>query len=92
FKYGVSSTIDQVMAGAKTRYYPVEMSQVLKIVREQPGRYAIIGVPCFIKAVRLLMIEDEIFHERIKFCIGLICGHLKSTQFAKQTSQQIECF
>ncbi|MFM6200297.1 MAG: hypothetical protein ACKPE1_14355, partial [Dolichospermum sp.] len=23
------------------------------------------------------MIEDEIFHERIKFCIGLICGHLK---------------
>jgi coenzyme F420-reducing hydrogenase beta subunit len=89
FKYGVSSTIDQVMAGAKTRYYPVEMSQVLKIVREQPGRYAIIGVPCFIKAVRLLMIEDEIFHERIKFCIGLICGHLKSTQFAEMFAWQL---
>jgi coenzyme F420-reducing hydrogenase beta subunit len=89
FKYGVSSTINQVMAGAKTRYYPVEMSEVLKIVREQPGRYAIIGVPCFIKAVRLLMLEDEIFYERIKFCIGLICGHLKSTQFAEMFAWQL---
>ena len=89
FKYGVSSTIDQVMAGAKTRYYPVEMSEVLEIVREQPGRYAIIGIPCFIKAVRLLMLQDEIFHERIKFCIGLICGHLKSKQFAEMFAWQL---
>lgn len=89
FKYGVSSTIDQVIAGAKTRYYPVEMSEVLEIVREQPGRYAIIGIPCFIKAVRLLMLQDKIFHERIKFCIGLICGHLKSTQFAEMFAWQL---
>jgi coenzyme F420 hydrogenase subunit beta len=88
FRYSVSSTKEQIISGAKTRYYPVEMSEVLTTIKNQPGRYAIIGVPCFIKAVRLLMNQDPIFNERIKFCIGLICGHLKSTQFAEMFAWQ----
>lgn len=88
FKYSISSTKEQVALGAKTRYYPVEMSEVIKMVQETTGRYAIIGIPCFIKAVRLLMNQDEILRERIKFCIGLICGHLKSTQFAEMFAWQ----
>ena len=89
FKYSVSSTKEQVFLGSKTRYYPVEMSGVLKTIQDCPGRYAIIGVPCFIKAVRLLMNQDEILNERIKFCVGLICGHLKSTQFAEMFAWQL---
>ncbi|MDB9318087.1 MULTISPECIES: Coenzyme F420 hydrogenase/dehydrogenase, beta subunit C-terminal domain [Cyanophyceae] len=89
FKYSISSTKEEAISGAKTRYYPVEMSEVLKIIQKQSGRYAIIGVPCFIKAVRLLMNQDEILRERIRFCIGLICGHLKSTQFAEMFAWQL---
>ena len=72
FQYDISRSIDEIKTGSKTRYYPVELSKVLKIVREVPGRYAIIGIPSFIMAVRLLAEKDGIIKDRIKFTVGLI--------------------
>jgi coenzyme F420-reducing hydrogenase beta subunit len=88
FEYQVSTTIEQVQRGAKSRYYPIELSQVMQLVRERPGRYVIVGIPCFIKAVRLLMQQDSLLAERIVFCVGLICGHLKSIHFAEMFAWQ----
>ncbi|WP_432354372.1 Coenzyme F420 hydrogenase/dehydrogenase, beta subunit C-terminal domain [Sporosarcina sp. A2] len=89
FKFGVSDNIEDIQKSAKSRYYPVEMSEVLKIVKEQPGNYAIIGLPCFIKSIRLLSEKEPIFKERIKFCVGLVCGHLKSSYFAEMMAMQV---
>jgi coenzyme F420 hydrogenase subunit beta len=89
FEYGISHRLEDIQAGAKSRYYPVEMSQVLQQIRETPGRYAIVGVPCFIKAVRLLMVQDSVLKSRIHFCIGLVCGHLKSKHFASMFAWQV---
>jgi coenzyme F420 hydrogenase subunit beta len=88
FSYQLSTTIEQVNNGAKSRYYPVEMSEVLQLIRQRPGHYVIVGIPCFIKAVRLLMRQDEVLAERIKFCVALICGHLKSMRFAEMFAWQ----
>jgi coenzyme F420-reducing hydrogenase beta subunit len=81
FAYAISRQIDEVMQGAKSRYYPIEFSKVMQQVRETDGRYAFVGVPCFVKAVRLLMEQDSLLQSRIKYCIALFCGHLKSTAF-----------
>lgn len=89
FKYQVSGTLDEVRQGGKSRYYPIELSQVLKTVRDQPGRYAVVGVPCFIKSVRLLQAQDPILAERIKYCVGLVCGHLKSAHYAESLAWQM---
>lgn len=89
FQYEISRSIDEIKAGAKTKYYPVEFSKVLKDVREKPGRYAIIGIPSFIMAVRLLAEKDEVIKERIKFTVGLICGHQKSSKFAEAMAWQV---
>lgn len=59
------------------------MSRVLQFVRENEGKYALIGVPCYIKGVRLLADQDKLIKDRIKFFIGLVCGHLISDMFAK---------
>lgn len=88
FHYQLSTTVEQVSAGAKSRYYPIEMSEVMQLVRERPGRYAIVGIPCFIKAVRLLMKQDPLLAERLQFCVGLVCGHLKSMRFAEMFAWQ----
>lgn len=82
FSYAVSSTPAEVREGAKSRYYPVEMSEVLKIVAQKPGRYILVALPCFVKAVRRLMGVNQIFKDRIVYCVGLVCGHLKSKAFA----------
>lgn len=89
FKYDISRTIDEIAEGAKTRYYPVELSEVLELVKDNPGRYAIIGIPSFIYAVRLLQEYDPIFKERIVYTIGLLCGHQKSTKFAEYMGWQV---
>lgn len=83
YTYQVSHTIDELKSGAKSKYYPVEMSEALAYVREHEGRYLFIGIPCFVKAVRLLCREDETLNKRIRYCVGLVCGHLKSDFFAK---------
>lgn len=83
YTYQISHTVDELKTGAKSKYYPVEMSQVLAYVREHEGRYLFIGIPCFVKAVRLLCREDETLNRRIRYCVGLVCGHLKSDYFAK---------
>ena len=88
FRYAVSRSADEVLAGAKSRYYPVEMSEVLREVRQTPGRYAFVGLPCFVKAVRLLCGADPVVAERVRYCIGLVCGHLKSTRFADMFAWQ----
>lgn len=89
FKYDISRTVDEIQAGAKTKYYPVEFSQVINKIKETPGRYAIIGIPSFIMSIRLLAQYDPIINERIKYTIGLICGHQKSAKFADSLAWQV---
>lgn len=81
FKYGISRSLEEIQAGSKTRYHVVEMSAVLAEVRECPGRYFFIGLPCFCKAVRRLQRVDEVLNERIHFVGSLVCGHLKSVNW-----------
>lgn len=89
FQYDISRSIDEIKAGSKTKYYPVEFSRVLKIVKEVPGRYAIVGIPSFIMAIRLLAEKDDIINDRIKYTVGLICGHQKSSKFAEAIAWQV---
>ena len=89
FKYDISNSIEEIKSGSKTKYYPVEFSEVLKKVKEQPGRYAIVGIPSFIMAIRLLSEKDEIIKERIKYTIGLVSGHQKSSKFAESLAWQV---
>ncbi|WP_245428447.1 Coenzyme F420 hydrogenase/dehydrogenase, beta subunit C-terminal domain [Kumtagia ephedrae] len=89
FRYTISRTEADVRAGAKSRYYPIELSAMLETIRSTPGRYAVVGIPCFIKAVNLLRLEDDIFRERIAFTLGLFCGHMKSARFVESFALQM---
>ncbi|MDQ3286801.1 MAG: Coenzyme F420 hydrogenase/dehydrogenase, beta subunit C-terminal domain [Pseudomonadota bacterium] len=89
FRYRVSRSVDEVRAGAQSRYYPVDMAEVLKTISDHPGRYAVVGIPCFIKAVQLLRRESQVFRERIRYTLGLFCGHMKSARFVESLTQQM---
>lgn len=89
FRYRIARTEAEIREGAKSRYYPVEASEILRTIRETPGRYAVVGVPCFIKAIQLLRREDPILRERIAYTLGLFCGHMKSARFAESFAMQM---
>ena len=89
FRYRIARTEQEISEGAKSRYYPVEMSEILAEIYATPGRYAVVGVPCFIKALQLLRRQDEIVRERVAFTLGLFCGHMKSARFAESLAWQM---
>ncbi|WP_168940997.1 Coenzyme F420 hydrogenase/dehydrogenase, beta subunit C-terminal domain [Parazoarcus communis] len=89
FAYRIVRSVDDLRSGAKSRYYPVTLTEVVAQIRAQPGRYAFSGVPCFIKAIRLLAREDKQFGASVGYCIGLVCGHLKSRGFAEFLAWQM---
>ncbi len=89
FRYRVARCVEDVRAGAKSRYYPIEMSAVIDEIRATPGVYAVVGVPCFIKAVQLLRRRDPVLRERIAFTLGLFCGHMKSARFVESLAWQM---
>lgn len=88
FKYKISNSKDDIKAGAKSRYYPADLSEVLKTVKKSGGRYAITGIPSFITELRLLAEYDPAFKEHIKYTIGLICGHQKTMKYAEALAWQ----
>ena len=79
----------ELRAGARSRYYPVELSGVLAEIRAVPGRYAVVGVPCFVKAIHLLRAADPLLAERIAFTLGLFCGHMKSARMIESFAWQM---
>jgi coenzyme F420-reducing hydrogenase beta subunit len=89
FRYRISRAPEELRAGSRSRYYPVELSGVLGEIRTRPGRYAVIGVPCFIKAVHLLRASDPLIAERVAFTLGLFCGHMKSARMIESFAWQM---
>lgn len=83
YQYDISYNVKELKMGAKSKYYPIELSQIIKEIKKSDKTYAVIGIPCFIKSLRLLANNDPIIKKRIKFHIGLVCGHLKSSFFAE---------
>jgi coenzyme F420 hydrogenase subunit beta len=87
FEYEISENIDAVREGKGSRYYPVEMSHILEIVKNTEKRYAVVGIPCFIKGLRLLK-KNDTNYSNLKFFIGIICGQLKSANYTKFIANQ----
>lgn len=81
FAFQVFETREDVRSGAGSAYYPVELSAVVRHILETPGRYAVTGLPCFIKAIRLAQQRNATLRERVVVCVGLTCGQLKSRHF-----------
>lgn len=88
FAYSVKGASDYALA-RKSAYYAATLEEALAIVKESDRRYALIGVPCFIKAARLLGEKDPVLKQRIRFFVGLVCGHMKSQNFGPSLAWQL---
>jgi len=89
FDYKVYSCADEVIMGSKSSYYPTSLTNVIEHIRSTDGRFAISGVPCFIKSIRLLSLKDPVVAQRVKFAIGIVCGGMKSANQSKMIGWQL---
>lgn len=81
FSYLVVKTVEDLSQCRGSAYYPVELSGMIPFILEHPGRYAVTGLPCLIKGLRLASIKNPVLNERIAFTVGLVCGQLKSKAY-----------
>jgi len=83
YEYCITNTKQELLDASKTRYYPVTLSAVLSEIDKLDGKVAIVGVACFIKAIRLAQYSDKKLKEKIPFLVGIICGGVKSRFFTE---------
>ena len=89
FEYGLSKNEEQVKSNSKSKYYPVKLDKVAHLINENKGKYLVVGIPCMLKSLRLLAKEDKDIADGIKYTVGLVCGHIKSTAFAEMLGWQL---
>lgn len=89
FDYKISTNTHEILNTAQSAYSPVTLRSVLEEVETRPGTYALTGLPCFIKAVRLLQRELPVFKKKISYTVGLFCGHLKSRFYPEMLAWQL---
>lgn len=87
--YTISRTVVDLLDGRKSRYHVQTLAEVFMEVREVPGRYAVVGVPCFIKSVRLLADRDQLIRQRVVFAASLFCGHLKLSLYSDYLARAV---
>ncbi len=83
FRFAVLDSVEAVRNASRSCYYPVEMSEVIREILSQEGRYVITGLPCFLKGLRLAMRKDARLRRRIVALVGLVCGQAKTRYFAE---------
>ncbi len=89
FEYTITDSISGLNNTKKSRYHVVTYSNLIDVIMNFNGRLAFIGVPCFVKSIRLLSEENNILKEKIKYHIALFCGHQKSVAYSEYLASQI---
>lgn len=83
YQYNVSSSKADLRNASKTKYYPVTLATVLSEIDHLEGKIAVVGVACFVKAIRLAQYQNPFLKEKIPFVAGIICGGVKSKFFTE---------
>jgi coenzyme F420 hydrogenase subunit beta len=87
--YRISTSADQIRRGGKSHYHSVELSSVVRQMKEQGGRYLVVGVPCFVKAVRNLALQDAQLRAQVAYTAAIFCGHMKSSGYGELLGWQM---
>lgn len=77
----IAKTAQEIETYAGSKYYPIEFSSVLRRLRCEDGRYAIMGVPCVVNGLRLAQAKSPYLGRKIKYLLGLVCGHNKNRNY-----------
>jgi coenzyme F420 hydrogenase subunit beta len=79
----VSSTPEDVVAGAQSRYGPAAPLVHVHRLIDEGLRFAVVAKPCDISAVRALQRRDARAREQIPYTLTLFCGGVPSHHMAE---------
>lgn len=91
YEYQLFNDSKEIKKISKTRYFPVTLERLFKIIDGLDGKVAVSGVACFLKGIRLKQHYNPKLREKIPFLVGIICGGLKSKHYSDFLAQSAGC-
>ena len=70
----IASNAAEIAACRGSKYNMVAINALLRRAMDEPGRYALVGLPCHLQGLRLACERSPRLRERIVFAMGIFCG------------------
>ena len=86
----IAKSKQDILSAAQSKYCPVPMNVGLREVLQKKGKYAIVGLPCHMHAIRKAEIIIPELKERIACRIGLLCGPSPSFQMTDYLLKKVK--
>jgi coenzyme F420 hydrogenase subunit beta len=80
----VSTTPAQVRSAARSRYGPAAPLVHVHRLLDEGRRFAVVGKPCDVAAIRNLARVDERVEAQIPYCLTIFCGGVPTHQTARR--------
>ncbi|MFN8391591.1 MAG: Coenzyme F420 hydrogenase/dehydrogenase, beta subunit C-terminal domain [Bdellovibrionota bacterium] len=69
----IARSREEIFAATKSKYAIVPTNTAFREIREVPGRYAIVGLPCQIHGYHKAAALDKRIRDRVVLTVGLLC-------------------
>ena len=73
-KVAIETSISGIKMSTQSKYVLTANNVILSKLKDLPGRYAYVGLPCQIQGLRKAQINHPWLEEKIVLSIGLFCG------------------
>lgn len=78
----IATSVPEVLASRGSVYHATPLDQVVAQILTGPERrYALVGLPCVVKALRLAQARIPALRRRIRYILGLTCSGQRSLVF-----------
>ena len=71
----LASTEDDVLAAMGSKYVPVPINEVLRDLEKNNGKYALVGLPCHLRGLRMAQRANGHLGSAVRVVLGLVCSH-----------------
>jgi coenzyme F420 hydrogenase subunit beta len=71
----IARSRDEILSACGSKYCPVSINSVVEDLLKDPGRYAVVGLPCHIHSVKRIECLNRESKKQVVLHLGLFCSH-----------------
>lgn len=83
FESALVTSNAEIRANRRSKYYPLEYSKLMKVMKSDDRRYAVVAIPCVTKAIRKAQRYNLRLQRNIRYILTSVCGHNVSTFYTE---------
>lgn len=81
FEYKICTDFKRISEFQRSAYYPVDLQKAIELIDGFKGTLAITCIPSAAKAIEIIKIKNPSVKKKVKYVIGLVCGHVKTENY-----------